>query len=135
MKVLGKIKQVCDARTWMNGANPITIYPVIFEAGENVFVGDMFKSADGLKRRGIAAGAIGEMDIQFSVRDGKRSSGESYTVQQVRFKDFYLANAGVFNGHVDELSESPAQAAAPVETQQPAQAAQPAEVKKDDMPF
>lgn len=96
MKILGTIRTVCDPRTWWNNGTPVVIYPIIFDGEGGEFVGDMFASEETLKRRGIKNGAIGNMEIEFRVREAKRSTGDSYPAQVVRFKDFRLANAGIF---------------------------------------
>lgn len=107
MRILGKIKHISDARVWMGGNGPVIIYTIIFEAGDNTFVGDMFKSQEQLRRRGITIGAIGEMDINFKIKINTKSTGDTYAVQQVRFADFYLANAGVFADNADAAAQAP----------------------------
>ena len=104
MKVLGTIRQVCDSRTFFSNGNPIVVYPIIFDAGSDEFVGDMFASEETLKRRGVKNGAIGNMEIEFKVREAKRSTGDSYPVQSVKFRDFRLANAGIFNDNAPAAS-------------------------------
>jgi len=104
MKVLGKIRTVCDARTWMYNGSPIVSYPIIFDGEGGEFVGDMYASEETLKRRGIKESAIGTMEIEFKVREAKRSNGDTYPAQQVRFKDFRLANAGIFNDNAPAAS-------------------------------
>ena len=104
MKVLGQIRLVCDARTIMYNGNPIVKYPIIFDAGESEFVGDMYASQETLTRRGVKPGAVGHMEIEFRVREAKRSTGDTYPVQSVRFRDFRLANAGIFNDNAPAAS-------------------------------
>ena len=110
MKILGTIRQVCDSRTFFSNGNPIVVYPIIFDAGSDEFVGDMFASEETLKRRGIKNGAIGNMEIEFKVREAKRLTGDSYPVQSVKFRDFRLANAGIFNDNAPAASGSDEQA-------------------------
>lgn len=104
MKVLGQIRLVCDARTIMYNGNPIVKYPIIFDAGESEFVGDMYASQETLTRRGVKPGAVGHMEIEFRVREAKRATGDTYPIQSVRFKDFRLANAGIFNDNAPAAS-------------------------------
>ncbi len=104
MKILGQIKLVCDARTILYNGSTIVKYPIIFEFGSESIVGEMYASAETLTRRGVQNGAIGTMEIEFDVREAKKSNGDSYPAQRIKFKDFRLANAGIFSDNAQAAS-------------------------------
>lgn len=113
MKILGTIRTVCDARTILYNGSTIVKYPIIFDFGSESIVGEMYASAETLKRRGVQNGAIGNMEIEFDVREAKKSNGDSYPAQRIKFKDFRLANAGIFNDNAPAASGSDEPAADP----------------------
>lgn len=115
MKVLGEIKAVCAPRTFMVNGNPVVVYPIIFHGEGNEFVGDMFRSQEDLTRYGVRVGAVGKMEMEFKVREAKRSTGDSYPVQNIKFTRFTAANMGAFTENVPAASGAPAEEAAPVE--------------------
>jgi hypothetical protein len=106
MRLLGTIKIVGDARSFMFEGKPLVSYPVVFESEGNTFVADMYRSADELKAQGIAPGAVGYMEMKFTIKDGKRYDGSSYIQQKIKFSYFTLANAGVFAGNM-QATEAP----------------------------
>lgn len=127
MKLLGTIKQVCDARTIWKEGSPIVYYPIIFATEESEFFGNMFASEDVLKRRGIQNGAVGHMEIIFQVTERKLKEGGTYPSQIIKFRDFRLANAGIFNDNAPAASGS---------TSSPSQSEEaPGSIKEEDLVF
>ena len=107
MRLLGIIKNIGEARQWMTQTGPVTIYPVTFEAEGNTFLGDLYASRDYITSRGIRPGAVGYLDIKFSIRDyTSKTTGEAVSVQDIRFSKWSLANA-------NQPAEAPANAPEP----------------------
>lgn len=118
LRILGTITHIGDAQSRGNWAS--VYYPMMFKGEGNEFYGEMRISKEWMEKRGIKVGAIGHMDIAFSVYQYERN-GNTNAIQRVTFKQFTLANAGVFTDNVPAATE-----AAP---EQPAEAAAPAAVE------
>ena len=107
MKLLGQITSIGEARQWMTQTGPVTIYPVTFEAEGNKFIGDLFASASYITNRGICPGAIGYFTLEFKIKDVKNRDGEvMFQRQDVRFKDFQLANANLLSQQMPAHEEA-----------------------------
>lgn len=96
MRLLGIIKKIDGKpRTWTN-ANGETVYSfrMAFEAEGNQFLGEYTIAPQRLAQLGIRPGAVGYLDIKFSIRDyTSKTTGEAVTVQDIRFSKWSLANA------------------------------------------
>lgn len=95
MRLLGIIKKIDGKpRTWTN-ANGETVYSfrMAFEAEGNQFLGEYTIAPQRLAQLGIRPGAVGYMDIRFSIRDyTSKTTGEAVSVQDIRFSKLSLAN-------------------------------------------
>lgn len=95
MRLLGIIKKIDGKpRTWTN-ANGETVYSfrMAFEAEGNQFLGEYTIAPTRLAQLGIRPGAVGYLDIKFSIRDyTSKTTGEPVTVQDIRFSKWSLAN-------------------------------------------
>jgi len=109
MRLLGIIKKIDGKpRTWTN-ANGETVYSfrMAFEAEGNQFLGEYTIAPQRLAQLGIRPGAVGYLDIKFSVRDyTSKTTGEAVSVQDIRFSKWSLANA-------NQPAEAPANAPEP----------------------
>ena len=118
MRLLGIIKKIeGKPRTWTN-QNGETVYAfrMAFEAEGNQFFGEYVIAPTRLAQLGIRPGAVGHMDLRFSIRDFEsKNTGETIYVQQVNFSKWSLAN--------QNAPEAPATEAAPAADPQPAQPA------------
>ena len=137
MRLLGIIRGIGEARQWMTQTGPVTIYPVTFEADGNTFIGDLFASRDYITNRGICPNAVGYFTLEFKIKDVKNKEGiVMFQRQDVRFRDFQLANANLTGAQAPATEAAPA---APQEvdlTQVPAEPEpQPEEGKTSDLPF
>ena len=108
MRLLGIIKKIeGKPRTWTN-ANGETVYSfrMAFEAEGNQFLGEYTIAPQRLAQLGIRPGAVGYLDIKFSIRDyTSKTTGEAVSVQDIRFSKWSLANA-------NQPAEAPATEAA-----------------------
>ena len=133
MRLLGIIRSIGEARQWMTPTGPVTIYPLVFEAEGNTFLGDLFASANYITNRGICKGAVGYFTLEFKPKDVKNKAGVVlFQRQDVRFKDFQLANANLVGEQTPANEEKPA-----VDPEPAAEAdqAQEAKAPEGDMPF
>ena len=109
MSLLGIIKKIeGKPRTWTN-ANGETVYSfrMAFEAEGNQFLGEYTIAPQRLAQLGIRPGAVGYLDIKFSIRDyTSKTTGEAVSVQDIRFSKWSLANA-------NQPAEAPANAPEP----------------------
>ena len=109
MRLLGIIKKIDGKpRTWTN-ANGETVYSfrMAFEADGNQFLGEYTIAPQRLAQLGIRPGAVGYLDIKFSIRDyTSKTTGEAVSVQDIRFSKWSLANA-------NQPAEAPANAPEP----------------------
>ena len=109
MRLLGIIKKIeGKPRTWTN-ANGETVYSfrMAFEAEGNQFLGEYTIAPQRLAQLGIRPGAVGYLDIKFSIRDyTSKTTGEAVSVQDIRFSKWSLANA-------NQPAEAPANAPEP----------------------
>lgn len=109
MRLLGIIKRIeGKPRTWTN-ANGETVYSfkMAFEAEGNQFLGEYTIAPQRLAQLGIRPGAVGYLDIKFSIRDyTSKTTGEAVSVQDIRFSKWSLANA-------NQPAEAPANAPEP----------------------
>ena len=123
MRLLGIIKKIDGKpRTWTN-ANGETVYSfrMAFEAEGNQFLGEYTIAPQRLAQLGIRPGAVGYMDIRFSIRDyTSKTTGEAVSVQDIRFSKWSLANQNA-------PAEAPATEQAPAADPEPAPAAPAAE--------
>ena len=129
MRLLGIIKKIDGKpRTWTN-ANGETVYSfrMAFEAEGNQFLGEYTIAPQRLAQLGIRPGAVGYLDIKFSIRDyTSKTTGEAVSVQDIRFSKWSLANA-------NQPAEAPATEQKPQEVDltqvpgQPVEGAQPVE--------
>lgn len=109
MRLLGIIKSIGEARQWMTQTGPVTIYPVTFEAEGNMFIGDLFASASYITNRGICPNAVGYFTLEFKIKDVKNKEGVVlFQRQDVRFRDFQLANANLTGAQAPANEEKPA---------------------------
>ena len=139
MRLLGIIKKIDGKpRTWTN-ANGETVYSfrMAFEAEGNQFLGEYTIAPQRLAQLGIRPGAVGYLDIKFSIRDyTSKTTGEAVSVQDIRFSKWSLANA-------NQPAEAPANAPEPSAEEKPAEGTQvpaepepqPEEGKTSDLPF
>lgn len=140
MRLLGIIKRIeGKPRTWTN-ANGETVYSfrMAFEAEGNQFLGEYTIAPQRLAQLGIRPGAVGYLDIKFSIRDyTSKTTGEAVSVQDIRFSKWSLVYA-------NQPAEAPATEAAPQAPAQPtpeqvkaeAEAAvQEAKVEGTNLPF
>ena len=128
MRLLGIIKKIDGKpRTWTN-ANGETVYSfrMAFEAEGNQFLGEYTIAPQRLAQLGIRPGAVGYLDIKFSIRDyTSKTTGEAVSVQDIRFSKWSLANQNA-------PAEAPAtEEAKPAADPEPAPAAQPAEAPQE----
>ena len=133
MRLLGIIRNIGEARQWMTQTGPVTIYPVTFEAEGNTFLGDLFASASYITNRGICPNAVGYFTLEFKIKDVKNKEGVvMFQRQDVRFKDFQLANANLV-GPQSPATDAPEEPA----PETPSEAAQEAKVDEngDPVPF
>ena len=132
MRLLGIIRNIGEARQWMTQTGPVTIYPVTFEAEGNMFLGDLFASASYITNRGICPNAVGYFTLEFKIKDVKNKEGVVlFQRQDVRFRDFQLANANLTGAQAPATEE-----AKPAADPEPAaEAPQEAEQPKSDLPF
>ena len=147
MRLLGIIKSIGEARQWMTSTGPVTIYPVTFEAEGNMFIGDLFASASTITNRGICPNAVGYFTLEFKIKDVKNKEGVvMFQRQDVRFKDFQLANANLVGAQAPANDIDTTGAPAPNGSQAPAgetvkvdvapaEQAQEAETKGTDLSF
>ena len=109
MRLLGIIKKIeGKPRTWTN-ANGETVYSfrMAFDAEGNQFLGEYTIAPQRLAQLGIRPGAVGYLDIKFSIRDyTSKTTGEAVSVQDIRFSKWSLANA-------NQPAEAPANAPEP----------------------
>ena len=95
MRLLGIIKRIeGKPRTWTN-ANGETVYSfrMAFEAEGNQFLGEYTIAPQRLAQLGIRPGAVGYLDIKFSIRDyTSKTTGEAVSVQDIRFSKWSMAN-------------------------------------------
>lgn len=126
MRLLGIIKKIeGKPRTWTN-ANGETVYSfrMAFEAEGNQFLGEYTIAPQRLAQLGIRPGAVGYLDIKFSLRDIiRKTTGETFTIQEIKFSKWSLANAN----QPAEVPATEAAPAAPQVPQGPAEGAQPVE--------
>ena len=135
MRLLGIIKKIDGKpRTWTN-ANGETVYSfrMAFEAEGNQFLGEYTIAPQRLAQLGIRPGAVGYLDIKFSIRDyTSKTTGEAVSVQDIRFSKWSLANA-------NQPAEAPAteqpQEEKPAEPAQPAEQPQEASTEGTNLPF
>ena len=110
MRLLGIIKKIDGKpRTWENPNTGDTIYSfrMAFEAEGNQFLGEYTIAPQRLAQLGIRPGAVGYLDIKFSIRDyTSKTTGEAVSVQDIRFSKWSLANA-------NQPAEAPANAPEP----------------------
>ena len=127
MRLLGIIKKIDGKpRTWTN-ANGETVYSfrMAFEAEGNQFLGEYTIAPQRLAQLGIRPGAVGYMDIRFSIRDyTSKTTGEAVSVQDIRFSKWSLANQNA-------PAEAPATEQAPAADPEPAPAAPAAEAPQE----
>ena len=108
MRLLGIIRNIGEARQWMTQTGPVTIYPVTFEAEGNTFLGDLFASASYITNRGICPNAVGYFTLEFKIKDVKNKEGVVlFQRQDVRFRDFQLANANLTGAQAPANEEKP----------------------------
>ena len=109
MRLLGIIKRIeGKPRTWTN-ANGETVYSfrMAFDAEGNQFLGEYTIAPQRIAQLGIRPGAVGYLDIKFSIRDyTSKTTGEAVSVQDIRFSKWRLANA-------NQPAEAPANAPEP----------------------
>lgn len=105
MRLLGIIKKIDGKpRTWTN-ANGETVYSfrMAFEAEGNQFLGEYTIAPQRLAQLSIRPGAVGYMDIKFSIREfASKTTGEPVTVQDIRFSKWSLANQNAPEIHATE---------------------------------
>ena len=107
MRLLGIIRNIGEARQWMTQTGPVTIYPVTFEAEGNTFLGDLFASASYITNRGICPNAVGYFTLEFKIKDVKNKEGVVlFQRQDVRFRDFQLANANLTGAQAPATEEA-----------------------------
>ena len=105
----------------MTQTGPVTIYPVTFEAEGNTFIGDLFASANYITSRGICPNAVGYFTLEFKIKDVKNKEGVvMFQRQDVRFRDFQLANQNIRTGEATTEAAPAAPAADPAAPQEPA---------------
>ena len=121
MRLLGIIRGIGEARQWMTQTGPVTIYPVTFEAEGNTFLGDLFASKEYITSRGICPNAVGYFTLEFKIKDVKNKEGVvMFQRQDVRFRDFQLANANLTGAQAPATEAAPAAPAAPAADPAPA---------------
>ena len=134
MRLLGIIKKIDGKpRTWTN-ANGETIYSfkMAFEAEGNQFLGEYTIAPTRLAQLGIRPGAVGYLDIKFSIRDyTSKTTGEAVSMQDIRFSKWSMANGNINPAEalsqVAQTAADTAKAAEQLAEQVKAEGAQPVE--------
>lgn len=93
MKVVGTIKDiVLDREYTKQDGTTASIHKVIIESGDDEFVAQTFVSREGMEKRGIKIGAIGNARIEFEVRSWIDREGKNHKDQQVTLGDWRAAS-------------------------------------------
>lgn len=93
MKVVGTIKDiVLDREYTRQDGTTASIHKVIIESGDDEFVAQTFVSREGMEKRGIKIGAIGNARIEFEVRSWIDREGKNHKDQQVTLGDWRAAS-------------------------------------------
>lgn len=147
MKILATIESVEITRkvqhadgSWGN------VYGITLASGDDRILAERFTSDEGLKRAGIVAGAVGNVQLDFNVNRGTSRAGNPYCIQNIRLVRFDLSNRNLNNGtaapatdktqevNLTELPPQPAQAPEQVKAEAEA-AVEQAKVEGTDLPF
>ena len=129
MRLLGTIKKIeGKPRTWEGENGTVYFFTMTFEAEGNKFIGEYAIAPSRLAKLGIRPGAVGHMDIAFSVFDvkDKETGAVLFQRQAVKFSKWSMANS-------QAPAEQPATEDKPQEVDltqvpgQPVEGAQPAE--------
>lgn len=92
MKVVGTIKDiVLDREYTRQDGTTASIHNVVIVAGDDEFVAQTFMSREGMERRGIKVGAIGNARIEFEARSWNDREGKNHKTQQVTLGDWRSA--------------------------------------------
>ena len=119
MRLLGTIKKIeGKPRTWEGENGTVYFFTMIFEAEGNKFIGEYAIAPSRLAQLGIRPGAVGHMDIAFSVFDvkDKETGAVLFQRQAVKFSKWSMAN-----------SQAPAEQPATEEAKPAADPEQPAD--------
>ena len=132
MRLLGIIRKIDGKpRTWDRPeGGTVYTFTMVFDAEGNQFRGEYTINPNYLAQIGIRPGAVGYLDIKFSLRDiVRKTTGETFTIQEIKFSKWSLANG-------NQSAEQPANAPEP-SPETPAEAAQEAKVDEngDPLPF
>ena len=93
MKVVGAIKDiVLDREYTRQDGTTASIHNVVIVAGDDEFVAQTFISRDGMDKRGIRIGAIGNARIEFEARSWNDREGKNHKTQQVTLGDWRAAS-------------------------------------------
>ena len=131
MRLLGIIRKIDGKpRTWERPeGGTVYTFTMVFDAEGNQFRGEYTINPSYLAQIGIRPGAVGYLDIKFSLRDiVRKTTGETFTIQEIKFSKWSLANA-------NQPAEAPATDQKPQEVDltqvpgQPVEGAQPVEGK------
>ena len=106
MRLLGIIKRIDGKpRTWQSPTTGDMIYSfrMAFEADGNQFLGEYTIAPQRLAQLGIRPGAVGYMDVRFSIRDYvSKKTGETVYLQDIRLSKWSLANQNAPEIHATE---------------------------------
>lgn len=106
MRLLGIIRKIDGKpRTWEKPeGGTVYTFTMVFDAEGNQFKGEYTIAPSYLAQIGIRPGAVGYLDIKFSLRDiVRKTTGETFTIQEIKFSKWSLANA-----NHDAQAEAPA---------------------------
>ena len=109
MRLLGIIRKIDGKpRTWERPeGGTVYTFTMVFDAEGNQFRGEYTINPNYLAQIGIRPGAVGYLDIKFSLRDIiRKTTGETFTIQEIKFSKWSLANA-------NQPAEAPANAPEP----------------------
>ena len=96
MRLLGIIRKIDGKpRTWDRPeGGTVYTFTMVFDAEGNQFRGEYTINPNYLAQIGIRPGAVGYLDIKFSLRDIiRKTTGETFTIQEIKFSKWSLANA------------------------------------------
>ena len=137
MRLLGIIRKIDGKpRTWERPeGGTVYTFTMVFDAEGNQFRGEYTINPNYLAQIGLRPGAVGYLDIKFSLRDIiRKTTGETFTIQEIKFSKWSLANG-------NNQAEQPATEQAPAADPQPApaapapQAPQEASTEGSNLPF
>ena len=120
MRLLGIIRKIDGKpRTWERPeGGTVYTFTMVFDAEGNQFRGEYTINPNYLAQIGLRPGAVGYLDIKFSLRDIiRKTTGEAFTIQEIKFSKWSLANG---NYQAEQPATEQPQEAAPAAPVAPA---------------